>query len=265
MFYSAVNTITTQMPLYLGWQWDSLLISVRQLCYTIPTILTSTIIMWYSTHFKEIKIPLVVCFILFLATACTYAGTQADWKDVQLGLNVLAGIGQAGPLTLLIVAVQFTAPHAYLSTATGLAFSFRAIGGAFGSAVLYTIINGHVGGNYNKDVTTAAVGAGLPVQDVFILLQVMAEGNGPPTKEALAGVLSQALPAANMTIITAARHAAHEVYAKAYRLAWASIIPFVVIAIVCCVLLKDVRQLMTEKVEAPIEKPQHNLEEKISE
>ncbi|KAL1595997.1 hypothetical protein SLS60_009688 [Paraconiothyrium brasiliense] len=263
MYYSAVNTITTQMPLYLGWQSDSLLISVRQLYYTIPTTLASVFIIWYSTRLKEIKIPLVVCFILFLATACTYAGTQADWKDVQLGLNVLAGIGQAGPLTLLIVAIQFTAPHAYLSTATGLAFSFRAIGGAFGSAVLYTIINGHVVRNYNKEVTTAAVRAGLPAQDVPILLQVMAQGNGPPTKEVLAAVLSQALPAASMTIIIAAQQAAYRVYAKAYGLAWASIIPFVVIAIVCCALLKAVSQLMTEKVEAPVEKPQHIFEEKF--
>lgn len=51
--------------------------------------------------------------------------------------NVLSGISQSGPLTLLVALIQFTAPNAYLSTATGLAFSAR----AFGSAVLDAIIN----------------------------------------------------------------------------------------------------------------------------
>lgn len=77
---------------------------------------------------------------------------------MQYAWNVLAGAGQAGPLTLLVAAVQFASPHAYLvslsrrrreftglvlkhdftsqATATGLAFSGRAIGGSFGSAVV---------------------------------------------------------------------------------------------------------------------------------
>lgn len=55
--------------------------------------------------------------------------------NAQIGFNVLSGLGQCGPLTLIVALVQFTAPHAFLSTATGLGFSARAIGGAFGSAV----------------------------------------------------------------------------------------------------------------------------------
>lgn len=47
-----------------------------------------------------------------------------------------AGLAQAGPLSLLIAVVQFTAPHAYLSTSTGLALSARAIGGASPVAVI---------------------------------------------------------------------------------------------------------------------------------
>ncbi|KAF2176562.1 MFS general substrate transporter [Zopfia rhizophila CBS 207.26] len=261
MFYSAVNTITVQMPFYLEWQTDSLLIFVRQLSYVFPTILTSTFVIWYSTKFKDIKIPLVVCFCLFLVVTCTYAATKPDWGNVQLGLNVLAGIGQAGPLTLLLVATQFSAPHAYLSTATGLAFSARAVGGAFGSAVLYAIINGHVSSQYNETVRKAALNAGLSPDGIPVLLGVLMEGNGPPTKQLLTAVLSKALPGIQSPVIEAAQKAAHQVYARAYQLAWASIIPFVVIAIVCCGLLTDVREMMTEKVEAPVEKVPSKLEE----
>jgi hypothetical protein len=43
-------------------------------------------------------------------------------------------------------------------------------------------------------------------------------------------------------------------YAQAYRLAWASIIPFVVLATVAVVCMRGVRELMTEKVEATVER-----------
>lgn len=254
MYYSAVNTITTQMTFYLEWDTDSLRISVRQLAYFFPTVFTSLLIIWYSTKFKDIKTPLVLCFTIFLAVSCTYVGTRPDWGTIQYGLNAIAGIGQAGPLTLLLVATQFSTPHAYLSTATGLAFSSRAIGGAFGTAVLYSIINGHVSGNYNDAVGRAAVASGLSPDAVVPLLSVMKEGNGPPTKVALLAVLSEVIPGINSTIVSNAVNAGHGVYARGYQLAWASIVPFVVIAIICCALLTDVKHMMTEKVEATLEK-----------
>jgi hypothetical protein len=49
---------------------------------------------------------------------------------------------------ILPALVQFASPHAFLSTATGLAFSARALGGAFGSAILNTIINGELSRSY---------------------------------------------------------------------------------------------------------------------
>src|ERR1700710_47411 len=89
-----------------------------------------------------------------------------------------AGIGQSGPLTLLVALVQFTAPHAYLSTATGLAFSARALGGAFGSAVLNTIINGKISSTYASGITTVATKAGLPNSSIPALLAALESGAG---------------------------------------------------------------------------------------
>lgn len=255
MYYSAVNTILNQMQLYLDWETDSLLIGVRQIAYSGPTLVASAVVIWYSTRYKDVKSPLIVCFTLFLVVACVFAATKTSWGDVQLGLSAMAGVGQSGPLTLLIAVIQFAAPHAHLSTATGLSLSFRAIGGAFGSAILYTIAFGHVASNYNSHVARAAVMAGLPQQDVPILLGIMAEGHGPPTEKGLTAVLSQALPSATTAVIKAARYAGQKVYAKGFGLAWASIIPIAFVALVCCALLKGVGNLMTEKVEAPLEKP----------
>lgn len=48
--------------------------------------------------------------------------------------------------------------------------------------------------------------------------------------------------------------ASENAYAAAYRLAWSSIIPFVVLALVAIWFLKGVKELMTEHVEATVEK-----------
>jgi hypothetical protein len=164
-------------------------------------------------------------------------------SKAQYGFNVLSGLGQSGPLTLLVACVQFTAPHSHLSTATGLAFSARAIGGAFGSAVLDAIINNKLGSTYAKKVSSAAIEAGLPKSSAAALLEAFATGVG-----------FDAIPGASPGVLAAATNASHWAYARAYRLAWASVIPFVVVAIVAVACLKGVKELMTEKVEATVER-----------
>jgi len=61
------------------------------------------------------------------------------------------------------------------------------------------------------------------------------------------------VPGMNATIEAAALDASHWAYAHAYRLAWASIIPFIVLALVSVIFLQGVKELMTEKVEATVE------------
>ena len=172
----------------------------------------------------------------------TFIQQTPEWNHAQIGINVISGIGQSGPLTLLVALVQFTAPHEYLSTATGLAFSARAIGGAFGSAVLDAIINGKLGSTWAKKVSAAAIEAGLPSSSASDLLAAMTAGE---STAGIAGVTPE--------ILAAAAHASQWAYTRAYRLAWWSIFPFVVIALVSVLCLKGVKELMTEKVEATVE------------
>lgn len=162
-------------------------------------------------------------------------------------------MGQSGPLTLLVACVQFTASHAYLSTATGLAFSARAIGGAFGSAVLNAIINGRLSTHYASAVADAATSAGLPENSVSQLLEALS-----------AGEIDSSIEGATADVWSAAIAASHWEYAHAYRLAWASIIPFVVLAIVAVACLKGVKDLMTDKVEAPIEPVKSQEDAKVA-
>jgi len=241
LFYSAVNSVTPQIVLNLGFQTNAWKISIRQLSYNLVTLFVSIPITLYATKYKDLKSPLIVTFVIFLVVTICYAVITPSMNHAQIGFNVLSGIGQSGPLTLIVALVQFTAPHAFLSTATGLGFSARAIGGAFGSAVLDAIINGKLK-SYSTVVGNAAVEAGLPKSSLPALLAALASGTG----------LAQ-VPGLNGTIEAKTLDASHKIYAHAYRLAWASIIPFVVIALVCIFFLKGVKDLMTEKVEATVE------------
>lgn len=62
-----------------------------------------------------------------------------------------------------------------------------------------------------------------------------------------------AIPGVTPAILGAAVDASQHAYAAAYRLAWASIIPFVVLAMVAVACLKGVKELMTEHVDATVE------------
>ncbi|KAJ4129522.1 hypothetical protein NW754_003803 [Fusarium falciforme] len=243
VFYSAVNSIVPQIILHLGFETDPWQISVRILGFTLVNLGLSIPIMLYATKFKDLKSPLIMSFAFFIAVSSCYAAIRPSWNTVQHVLNVLTGIGQSGPLTLLVACVQFTAPHAYLSTATGLAFSIRAIGGAFGSAVLDAIINGRLTSHYAPAVGKAAVTAGLPEKSVPALLQALATGE----------IGSSDVEGANSAVWNAAISESRWQYAHAYRLAWSSVIPFAVLALVAVACLKGVKELMTEKVEATVE------------
>ncbi|KAG9240293.1 major facilitator superfamily domain-containing protein [Calycina marina] len=244
IFYCTANSYTPQVVLNLGFEDNSLSISIRQLSFTLVNIFASIPITWYATKHKDMKLPLLITFTLFLVVTICYATITPAHDHAQIVYNVISGIGQAGPLTLLVALVQFTAPHRYLSTATGLAFSARAIGGAFGSAVLDVISKNKLAATYATQVGVAAVAAGLPDSDIGTLLAALAIGNTTAFGE---------ISAFDARILPAALNASHYAYAAAYRLAWSSIIPFVLFAIVAVSCLKGVEELMTDVVGATVE------------
>lgn len=109
--------------------------------------------------------------------------------------------------------------------------------------MLDAIINGRLAAKYAPGVGAAAIDAGLPAGSVGALLEALAAGN----------VGDGDVPGATSEVWAAAAGESQAQYAQAYRLAWASIIPFVVLATVAVGLLKGVSDLMTEKVEATVE------------
>lgn len=67
IYYSAVNSIVPQIILNLGFDTDSWSISIRQLSYGFVSMFASLPITWYATVYKDMRTPLLVTFVLFLA------------------------------------------------------------------------------------------------------------------------------------------------------------------------------------------------------
>ena len=107
--------------------------------------------------------------------------------------------------------------------------------------------------HYAAGVGRAAIEAGLPEGSVDALVQALDSGK----------LATAEIPGANPAILAAASEASKWEYAHAYRLAWSSIIPFVVLAIIAVWLLKSMKHLMTEKVEATVERVQAEEAKKV--
>ena len=119
--------------------------------------------------------------------------------------------------------------------------------------MLTVVINSNLGNKYASKVGGAAVQAGLPQSSVPLLLQAFEAGAG-----------FDDVPHLNGGILAAATNASQWAYTRAYRLAWWSVFPFVVVAIIAVACLKGVKELMTEKVEATVEKVRmEDLDEEI--
>ncbi|KAH7355926.1 major facilitator superfamily domain-containing protein [Pyrenochaeta sp. MPI-SDFR-AT-0127] len=247
IFYSAVNAVTPQIILNMGFEDNSWDIAIRQLAFKVASFITALVVTWYATKFKDLKTPIVATFALMVVACICFAVIQPGWSTPQIIFTAMTGVGCGGPLTLLVACVQFTAPHAFLSTATGLAFSARAIGGAFGTAVIYAIVNSRISSHYASDVGSAAIAAGLPQSSVGALLKSMQGSTATKAR-------GQGVPGANESIMRAAWNASYWSYARAYRLGWWSVVPFVVLATISVACMKGVKQLMTERVEATVER-----------
>ncbi len=116
--------------------------------------------------------------------------------------------------------------------------------------MLDTITNGHLSSSLAPTLTSVAIAAGLPSSSVPALLEGLAGGDPPSV---LLGGGTGGVPGLTQAMLGQVMEASYGVYARGYRLAWSSILPFVVLAIVAVAFLRGVRELMTEHVEATVE------------
>ncbi|KAB5511604.1 major facilitator superfamily domain-containing protein [Coniochaeta sp. 2T2.1] len=245
VYYGVINNVLPRMFLHLGFARDSLRISVLLLSYGLPTIFACIPVAIYTTKTKDFRLPLIISYLLFAATTVSYANITPQWKSAFLGINVVSGIANSGPLAVLMAALQYSAPHAHLSTATGCGLSARALGGALGSAVFTVILNNELE-TWSASVVKAAVTAGMPRSSSKALVVAMNTEQG---FDKVPGLTEKALHAAEET--------GRLIYSHAFRMAWWSVFAAGILALICVVFLSKIdKNRMTNEIEATVEKVQ---------
>ncbi|KAK3099114.1 hypothetical protein LTR53_019043, partial [Teratosphaeriaceae sp. CCFEE 6253] len=87
IFYSAVNSVTPQIVLNLGFESSSWAISIRQLAFSLTTLVASIPITLYATKYKDLKTPLLLTYALFLLVTILYGCITPRWNRAQIGFN----------------------------------------------------------------------------------------------------------------------------------------------------------------------------------
>ena len=104
------------------------------------------------------------------------------------------------------------------------------------------IVNTYVENHYVTEVSSAAVSAGLPLESAPSFVNAMR-----------LKMVVENIPGITPGILDAATRESRWVYARAYRLAWWSMVPLIVLAIASLYFIRNVKELMTENVEATVE------------
>jgi hypothetical protein len=205
------------------------------------------------SRFKIIRLPLATGFVIWTGGLIGLSCIQPNDGSAVLGVVALVGIGIAGPLSLILAGIQLSIPHSLMATGTAVAVSSRALGAAVSTAIYGAIVGNRLGTRLPAYISQAVLDAGLPPSSVSAFIRaVSAQDDAALVK----------LPGVTPSIIAAGVAALRQAFVDSIRVVWIIGACLGVPALVCCYFLGSFRDLMTYKVEAPIEglqpRKQHN-------
>lgn len=184
-----------------------------------------------------------VGFAIFTAGVVGLATIQPDDSLNALVFAALAGIGFGAPLVLVVAGVHLSTPHPLIATATGVTCAARAVAGTVATAIYAAALTTRFA-NIPGDVSKAALGAGLPASSLATFIHNLMTGD--------ISALSMS-KGATPEVIKVALTTQSQSYADALRVIYIIAAPFGVLACIVCLFLGDLRQVMTFRVDAPVE------------
>ncbi|SCV74175.1 BQ2448_6607 [Microbotryum intermedium] len=253
--------------------------------YLAPFYLTSIPLFfingWYADRFKEFRIPLVLGYLLYLASCiglalsdrndsalgCEYlllsfsASLAAIWKSLTLfwfnvgitgAMSSLAGIGFAAPIALLFAVAQLAVPGKFIGSASALMVAARAVGGAVGVAVYSAVLGDKLSVAIPARITAGAFKGGLsPAQAPTVLPQLI-----PLIASQNAAVIAKAfmIPGIQPSVVLGAIEGVQSALAYGLSFVWYIAVAFSALGIITVLTFTSSKDQMTSKVDAPAER-----------
>ncbi|KAM0746727.1 MFS general substrate transporter [Meredithblackwellia eburnea MCA 4105] len=244
------------------WEHDALLTNVRLSIIFLCFFVGAPIGAWYTSKFKEIRgapaagfVLIIVaigllpqgadCISLFLVGLATSTPSQ---KKVSIAWAILFGLGFSQPITLVTAVAQFSAPASLMATSTGVFISVRAIGGTSGSVVALAVFASSMAKQLPSRVAGAALSLGASPANLATIIPAAASFNATALAET-PGIAPAEIP----QFVAACINAVLQAYSHSFHLAWWTVFPFVVLALIAVLCFKGISSQMNYLVDAPLE------------
>ncbi|RSH79191.1 uncharacterized protein EHS24_001230 [Apiotrichum porosum] len=235
IFYPQLTTIFTT---------DPFISSLRQMPYWVAASVCTVIYGFWSSKRRTVRSPVIVGFALLTAGVAGLATVQPLQSTNAIIFSGLAGIGFAGPLILLIAAVQLSVPHHLIATATAVLTSSRAVAASVFTAIFGAAVSSEMPVKLPAYTAAAAIKAGLDPQYVSQFVGDMLGGD----TSAL-----QSIPGITLTIIEAGKAAVLQANADSFRYVFIIAAPFGAAACLISWFIGDLSDVMNYHVDAPVE------------
>ena len=184
------------------------------------------------------RLGLIAHFAVGIATI------QPGQSTRLLVFDALAGLGFAGPLVLIVSAVQLATPHHLIATSTAVITSSRAVAASTFTAIYGATLTKQTGVKLPKYVAAAAIAGGVPMQYVMSFVGAFLKNDMATLKT---------IPEVTPGVIASALEALDHALADSFRVIYIIAIPFGAVAVILCFFIEDLSKLMTYRVEAPVE------------
>lgn len=183
-------------------------------------------------------------FVLFLAAMMltAFGGSLAsltpenEYQTVTLGSFAAFGLG--GVIVPAATAAMIAAPDSLITTCAALSLSVRAVGGAIGYSIYYSIFSNKITEALPVQVGTYAVQAGLPADGVEAFVTAFLTVPEEATT----------LPGVNASIIEAATYGVRWAYAESLSFVWYTSIAFGICAMACSLAIPSTRKFETNRI-----------------
>ncbi|KIW33885.1 uncharacterized protein PV07_00700 [Cladophialophora immunda] len=203
-----IHSLFTTKPQTIGWY------SLAYNCSATLGAIVSGVLFARIKHIRWQFFTIAVLQCSFTASAASITQHTPARAIVLIAMGAFC-VGASQVLATLIV--QFGAEDHQIGVATGLSGTFRATGGSIAIAIYSTIIRSYLTGHLGKNVSNAALAAGLPVSSLPSFLKALLAQSATALKT-VKGVTP--------TIVAAAGDGTKPTYAHAYRTVFLASIAF---------------------------------------
>lgn len=199
-----------------------------------------------SSRLRTIREPIFAGVLIFTVGTIGFATLKIQHVDRDsIIFSAVSGIGFSCILVLLVAGVQLSTPHHVIATASAVITSTRSIGAAMFTAIYTAVFSQKLSHNIPAKIVAATLPEGLPQSSLGAFIGALSNHN----QTAL-----QSIPGVTGEIIRSGNEALREAYLESIKPVVIIAIPFGAIGCVCCLFLGTMRDAMTYKVDAPVEK-----------